>query len=185
MRPITICVFCSASNRIPSHYEDLAEDTGRMIAERGWALVTGGESVSMMGAIARAVRAGGGHTIGIVPESLRAKADHHCSELVVTASMSERKAMMIARSDALLALPGGVGTCDEIFESWTSRMLVPHQKPLVVLDHDGHFRELVSWVDRMSEAGFISDEWRSALKVASTISEALDMCCTAAAPVAP
>lgn len=179
MRPLSVCVFCSASNRIPFHYQDLAAQAGRMIAARGWTLVTGGESVSMMGAIAGAARAGGGRTVGVVPESLRHRADHASDELVVTASMSQRKATMIARSDALLALPGGVGTCDEIFESWTSRMLGPHAKPLVVLDHLGHFRELVSWADRMREVGFISDEWRSALRIADDLSDALDMCAAA------
>ncbi len=143
-------------------------------------MVTGGESISMMGTVACTARALGGRTIGVVPKSLLHHADHSSDELLVTASMSERKATMIARSDALLALPGGVGTCDEIFESWMSRMLVPHAKPLVVLDHHGHFRELVMWVDRMLEAGFINHDWRSALQITEDLTEALDLCAVAA-----
>lgn len=176
MSALSVCVFCSASNRIPIQYENLAFRAGRLIAERRWTLVTGGESVSMMGAVASAARAAGGRTVGVVPEALLHRADQACDELVVTTSVSERKAVMIGRSDALLALPGGVGTCDEIFESWTSRMLLPHTKPLVVLDHQGHFRELVAWVDRMREAGFVSDEWHSVLRVAEDLDDALDLC---------
>ncbi|WP_243795383.1 TIGR00730 family Rossman fold protein [Saccharopolyspora gloriosae] len=182
MHPLSVCVFCSASTSIPRTYQDLAAETGRGIAERGWTLVTGGEAVSMMGAVADAARAAGGRTVGVVPEALLHEADRDAGELVVLPSVSQRKATMITRSDALLALPGGVGTCDEIFESWTTRMLVPHSKPLVLLDHEGHFGELVSWTDRMHRTGFISHEWRSALRVATTVAEALDMC-EAEAPV--
>ena len=132
----------------------------------------------MMGAVAAGARAAGGHTVGVVPEALRHRADRAVDELRVTSSMAERKAVMIARSDALLALPGGVGTCDEIFEAWTSRMLLPHAKPLVVLDHRGHFRELVAWIERMLEAGFVSREWRRALLVADDLDRALDLCTT-------
>lgn len=185
MSPLSVCVFCSASNRIPAQYGNLAARAGRLIAERGWTLVTGGESVSMMGAVAVAARTAGGRTVGVVPESLLHRADQACDELVVTASLSERKAVMIARSDALLALPGGVGTCDEIFASWTSRMLLPHRKPLVVLDHQGHFRELVTWVNRMREAGFVSDEWRSVLGIAESLDEALDLCAAVGETVLP
>ncbi|OLE21760.1 MAG: Rossman fold protein, TIGR00730 family [Catenulispora sp. 13_1_20CM_3_70_7] len=180
MKPIAVCVFCSASDGIPGRYPELAARAGRMIAERGWTLVTGGESVSMMGAIARAARSAGGRTVGVVPEPLLGRADRAADELVVTGTVGERKAAMIDRSDAVLALPGGVGTCDEIFESWTSRMLGPHAKPLVLLDHDGHFRELVSWIDRMHRVGFISDSWHGALRVADELGAALDLCAGAA-----
>ncbi|MEU8683405.1 TIGR00730 family Rossman fold protein [Streptomyces sp. NPDC048611] len=173
---ISVCVFCSSAEGIAPQHIELAELTGTRIAERGWTLVSGGESVSMMGAVARGARALRGTTVGIVPESLLHRADHEAAELLVTETMAHRKAAMVKRADVLLALPGGVGTCEEIFESWTAWTLGAHTKPLVLLDPGGHFAELLAWVDSATRRGFISARARRFLTAAASVDEALAEC---------
>ncbi|MFI1240342.1 LOG family protein [Nocardia salmonicida] len=176
MGSISIAVFCSASEEVDDQYRRFAEEVGRCIGDRGWTLVTGGQSASMMGAVADGARTVGGRTIGVIPASLLHKADPNSHELVRVSSISERKETMIARADAILALPGGVGTCDEIFMSWTEVMAGPRRKPLVVLDDSGHYSELIMWIDRMVSCGFIGKEHRQAISVVERISDALDEC---------
>ena len=132
----TVCVFCSSSLTIDGRYLDLARDAGTAIALRGWSLVSGAGSISMMGELGRAVRAGGGWTVGVIPDALVARevADHDSDEFIVTRDMRQRKAIMDERSDAFLALPGGIGTLEELVEVWTARSLNMHHKPVVVLD---------------------------------------------------
>src|SRR4051794_41885148 len=110
-RSLTIAVFCSSSEDIPRHYVELAAEVGTELARRGHSLVSGGGSVSCMGAVARAARAGGARTVGVIPRVLHALevADHGADELVVTDDMRARKGLMDARSDAFLTLPGGLG----------------------------------------------------------------------------
>ncbi len=155
-----VCVFCSSSDAIDPHYFELADETGRAIGEQGWTLVSGGGSVSMMGRLARAVRASGGHTIGVIPQALKDRevADLQAHELVVTHDMRQRKGVMDERSDAFSALPGGIGTLEELMEVWTSRSLTMHDKPVVVVDPWGDYallrQQVKLWVDR----GFVSEE---------------------------
>jgi uncharacterized protein (TIGR00730 family) len=130
----------------------------------------------MMGAVAAAARAGGARTLGVVSRSLLVRADLESDELVVTESMGERKARMVAHAHALLVLPGGIGTCEELFEAWTGRILGVHAKPIVLLDVNGYFSGLLSWLRGVGERGFAR---RSALDVvtrASNVAEALDAC---------
>lgn len=133
---MNVCVFCSSSQKIDPKYLDLATRVGAELAERGHTLVSGGATVSCMGAVTSAARAAGGRTIGVIPQVLVDVeiADRGSDELVVTADMRERKGVMDARSDAFLVLPGGIGTLEELFEIWTARVLGIHAKPLVILD---------------------------------------------------
>ena len=173
-----ICVFCSSSERIhPAHLE-LAAELGAELARRGHDLVSGGGRVSMMGAVARAARAGGARTTGVIPRSMveREWADHDSDELLVVDTMRERKAQMEARADAFLALPGGIGTCEELFEVWTAGALGLHAKPVVVLDPDGHYAGLLEWVRGMGERGFVRDAALRRLAVAADVDTALDAC---------
>ena len=112
---------------------------GAAIAERGWTLVSGGGNVSAMGALASAARARGGRTVGVIPKALvhREVADVEADELIVTDTMRERKQMMEDRADAFIALPGGIGTLEELFEAWTAGYLGMHDKPVVMLDPSG------------------------------------------------
>ena len=176
MSDLAVCVFCSAATSIDERYLALADEVGRAIAGRGWTVVSGGEIVSMMGAVATAARGAGGRTIGVVPDALVHRADRQCDELVVVPTMSDRKASMMDRADALLALPGGLGTCEEIFQAWSARALSEHLKPLIALNYERHFSELLSWLDRLGSNGFISNWSRDLLFVASDVAAAMEMC---------
>jgi uncharacterized protein (TIGR00730 family) len=173
----TICVFCASSEHIDPRFINLATDVGTEIARRGYDLVSGGGSVSCMGALARAVRAGGGRTIGVIPQALieMEVADHDADELVVTRDMQERKGLMERRSDAFLALPGGLGTLDEIFEIWVSRSLGLHEKPLVVLDPDGVFSLMRAQIDDLVLRGFARPAVRDAIYWTKDMAEAFDL----------
>ena len=153
-----VCVYCASAEGIEERHIALAAEVGRRIAKRGWSLVSGGGRRSMMGAVAAAARAGGAHTTGIIPRSMVELewADHASDELLVVDSMRERKAQMEARADAFLALPGGLGTCEELFEIWTSGYLRLHTKPVVLLDPDGHWAGLLVISDRRLPA---LDQW--------------------------
>jgi uncharacterized protein (TIGR00730 family) len=174
---VAVCVFCSSSDRIDQSYIQLAEAAGKQIARRGWTLVSGGGSVSSMGAVARATRAGGAHTIGVIPEVLvdTEVADHDCDELVVTADMRQRKAEMERRSDAFLALPGGIGTLEELLEIWVARTLGLHTKPVVIVDLDGVYAHLRQQIDLLVEREFMRPVARDLLLWASTAEEAFGL----------
>jgi len=155
-----VCVFCSSSTRIDSRYLDLAAAVGTALAAQGWDVVSGAGSISMMGALARAARAAGARTIGVIPEALVALevADHDSDEFIVTRDMRQRKGLMDERSDAFLALPGGIGTLEELIEVWTARSLNMHHKPVVVLDPWGDFDHLHALLRHWEERGFVREE---------------------------
>jgi uncharacterized protein (TIGR00730 family) len=172
-----ICVYCASSERIEPRYIDLAADVGTELARRGHGLVSGGGSVSCMGAVARAARAGGAHTVGVIPQALidMEIADHEADELIVTPDMRERKREMDRRADAFLALPGGIGTLEEIFEIWVSRSLGMHHKPLVVLDPDGVYDMLRAQVDDLVLRGFARPAARDAIAWTTSIRDAFNL----------
>ena len=171
-----VCVFCSSSGRIDPVHVALAAAVGTEIARRGHTLVSGGGSVSCMGAVARAARAGGARTVGVVPRALvdLEVADHDADELVVTDDMRSRKAGMDERADAFLALPGGLGTLEELLEIWVSRTLAMHGKPVVVLDPDGVFDPLRAQVDLLVEQGFVRPGARDAVHWVRDVAAAFD-----------
>ena len=171
-----VCVFCSSSDRIDPSYVELAAAVGTELARRGHSLVSGGGSVSCMGAVARAARAGGAATVGVIPRVLldMEVADHDADDLLVTDDMRARKGLMDARSDAFLTLPGGLGTLEELLEIWVSRTLAMHGKPVVVLDPDGLYDPLRAQVDVLVERGFVRDGARDAITWATTVAEAFD-----------
>lgn len=172
----TICVFCASSERIDPSYVELAYDVGAELARRGHDLVSGGGSVSCMGAVARAARAGGARTVGVIPHALTQMeiADQDADELVVTDDMRARKGEMDRRADAFLTLPGGVGTVEELMEIWVSRVLLMHDKPVVVLDPDGVFAPLREQVDLLIQRGFARPSVRDAVAWVTTVSAAFD-----------
>ena len=152
-----ICVYCSSSLSIDSRYLDLASEVGHAIAREGWSLVSGGGSISMMGAVGRAVRHSGGHTLGVIPQALidREICDHDSDELIVVDNMRARKGLMEKHADAFLALPGGIGTLEELIEIWVGRFLNFHQKPVVVLDPFDDFALLRQQMDHLATRGFM------------------------------
>jgi uncharacterized protein (TIGR00730 family) len=152
-----ICVYCSSSEAIDPVYRALAVAVGMRIAADGHSLISGGGRVSMMGAVARAARGGGAHTTGVIPAHLMPLevADTDADELIVVETMRERKRLMDGRSDAFLALPGGIGTLEELFEVWTASSLGMHPKPVVVLDPDGFYEPLWTYLSALAGRGFV------------------------------
>jgi len=179
MKPLAVCVFC-ASGPVPEPFLGLAGEVGAAIAARGWRLVSGGGRVSMMGAVARAAREGGARTVGVIPEALVAHevADDQSDELVVVADMRTRKGEMDARSEAVLALPGGLGTLEELFEAWTSGYLRMHDKPVVVLDPDGFYAPLSTCLEGLVGTGFVSERGMAGVVRTTTVDAALDALAT-------
>jgi uncharacterized protein (TIGR00730 family) len=171
-----ICVFCASSERIAPHYVDLAAQVGAELARRGHSLISGGGSVSCMGAVARAAREGGARTVGVIPEALLQWeiADEDADELVVTVDMRSRKGEMDGRADAFLTLPGGLGTLEELMEIWVARTLRMHDKPLVVLDPDGIFAPLREQTDLLIRKGFARESVNDAIVWADTVEAAFD-----------
>jgi len=172
----TICVFCASSSAIPPRYIDLAAEVGGELARRGHSLVTGGGSVSAMGAVARAARAGGAYTVGVIPRAIMELeiADHDADELVVVDTMRERKGEMDRRSDAFITLPGGIGTLEELLEVWTARTLRMHNKPVVVCDPDDAFAPLRAQIDQIVSRGFARASICDSLVWTTSAYDALD-----------
>ena len=170
-------MYCAASPRHPELLE-LAGRVGEAIADRGWTLVSGGGNVSAMGAVAAGARSHGGRTVGVIPKALvhRELADIDADELIVTDTMRQRKQVMEERSDAFLALPGGIGTLEELFESWTAGYLGMHDKPLVLLDPNGHYDGLRRWLDSLVPTGYVSQAALDRLAVTDDVEAALDLC---------
>ena len=170
-----ICVYC-ASGPVDDEYPDLASRMGTAIATGGHTLISGGGNVSMMGAVATATRAAGGRTVGIIPRGLMARevADLDADELVVTETMRERKRLMDERSDGFITLPGGIGTLEELFETWTGGFLGEHHKPVALLDHRGFYQPMLTWLDDLCGRGFVSAKALARLRVVPTVELALD-----------
>ena len=170
-----IAVYCASSNRIDPGHLELAAEVGAEVARRGHTLVTGGGSVSMMGAVGRAARDAGGHTVGVIPDALVAMevADADSDELVLVGTMRERKREMDDRADAFVVLPGGIGTLEEFFEVWTAGTLGMHAKPVVVLDPDGFYAPLWAWLEDLEARGFVRRTALDLLLLARTVPEAI------------
>jgi uncharacterized protein (TIGR00730 family) len=161
MTPVkSLCVYCSSSRELAPEYYAGAEAVGRGMAARGWGLVYGGGKVGMMGATARAVKRGGGRVVGVIPEFMKARelAYDEADELHVVATMAERKAAMIARAAGFLALPGGVGTLEEVAEVITLRYLAQIDKPVVFLNQNGFYDDLLRFFRRMADERFRGTE---------------------------
>lgn len=173
----SVCVFCASSVSEPAALA-LARQLGEEIGRRGWRLVTGGGSVSMMGEVVEGTRAKGGYTLGVIPEKLRARevADIYSDELIVVDTMRERKRAMDEASEAFIILPGGIGTLEEFFEVWTSRFLGFHDRPVVICDPDGFYAPLLSWLGDLVRRGFVQEAAMRALNVATSVEETLDVC---------
>ena len=153
-----VAVFCSSSANIEKRYVDLAYDLGTALALNNIDLVWGGGQVSMMGAVAKAVRQGGRKTYGVIPEHLTnlELSDPEADEMFVVDTMRNRKQKMDDLSDAFIVLPGGIGTLEEFFEIWTAKYLGFHNKPLVVCDPDGVYAQLRTALDYLIDLNFMN-----------------------------
>lgn len=170
-------MYCASADQIDPAYLALANAVGSRLAHGGHSLVSGGGRVSMMGAVAAAARAGGARTVGIIPSHLVAYevADTEADELVVVDTMRERKRGMEDRSDAFLALPGGIGTLEELFEVWTAASLGMHDKPVIVLDTDGFYDPLWAYLGALRAKGFVRQAALDVLQRVATVDAAFEL----------
>jgi hypothetical protein len=157
----SVTVFCGSSDLVEDKYYAAARELGEKLAQRGWRLVYGGGSVGLMGVLSRAVLAHGGHVTGVIPKALLdlGVGERGVSELIVTDGLRDRKAIMDERGDAFVALPGGLGTLEEVLEALTLKQLGYHLKAIAVLDLDGYFNPLWTQIQNGIDIGFIRPEF--------------------------
>jgi uncharacterized protein (TIGR00730 family) len=179
-----ITVFCGSSAGVRPEYGAAADELGHTLAELGLTLVYGGASVGLMGRVADAALAHGGRVVGIIPEALASKELAHrgLTELHVVQSMHARKQMMAERADAFVALPGGVGTLEELFEVWTWAQLGHHDKPCALLDVAGYYERLAEFLDHTAAEGFVRPAHREMLIVETDAHRLLDRLASYRAP---
>lgn len=173
----SICVFCGSQSGHDSAYAEAARAFGRLLATRGIRVVYGAGNVGLMGVLADAALAAGGQVIGVIPQRLvdRELAHQRLTELRIVTSMHERKALMAELSDAFVALPGGLGTYEELFEVLTWSQLGIYNKPCGCLNVRGYFTPLAALLDHAVNEGFLRPEHRNNLSMASNAEELLDL----------
>jgi uncharacterized protein (TIGR00730 family) len=178
-----LAVYCGSASGSRSEFADATRATAAAMVSRGVDLVYGGGRLGLMGIIADSVLAGGGRVYGVIPKALvQLEVAHQgISELRTVETMHERKAEMTDLADAFLALPGGIGTLDELFEAWSWNALGYHKKPLCLLNVDGFWDGMIAFIDHATESGFLSGQRRSQLLVASNPEDALELLDEAAA----
>jgi len=171
-----ICVYCGSNAGTNPHYARAARELGELFATRGLGLVYGGGKVGLMGMLADAALAKGAEVIGVIPAALQVREVGHTglTELRVVETMHERKALMEDLADAFVALPGGLGTLDELFEILTWAQLGMHNKPCGLLDVDGYFKPLLAWLDHATSEGFVRPEHRAMIMMDTDGARLLD-----------
>ncbi len=171
-----IAVFCGSASGSDTEFAEQATLLGKIIARKGYGLVYGGAHVGLMGAVADGVLSEGGKVIGVIPEFLKKKELEHknITEIHVVETMHERKALMSKLSDAIIALPGGYGTLEELFEMLTWSQLALHKKPIGILNVDGYYDPLIEMSEKMIEKGFLKEEYRKILIVENKVDNLLD-----------
>lgn len=164
--PLSVCVYCGSRSGDDPAYAAAARAVGQLIGERGWRLVYGGGRVGLMGELANAALAAGAKVTGVIPHALVAREQGHggLDELIVVDSMHERKRLMAEHSDAFVALPGGIGTFEELFETWTWLQLGYHAKPVGVLNVAGYYDGLLAFLDHGVARGFMTREQHTLLR---------------------
>lgn len=169
-----LAVFCGSSSGHDPLYTQTTRELGLFMAAQGVDLVYGGGRTGLMGCIADAVLDGGGKVYGVIPEALKEKEVAHTglTELTVVADMHQRKARMAELADAFVALPGGAGTLEEIFETWTWGQLGYHSKPCAFFNVNGFYDPLLNMIDRMTDSGFLKPE-HAAMLIRTAEPEAL------------
>jgi uncharacterized protein (TIGR00730 family) len=176
MRSLTICVFSSSSDAVAPAYFKAASELGQRMAEHGHTLVYGGSNTGLMGELARGVHAGKGKVIGVIPESIRARGVAYdlADEMIVTADLRARKAVMENRSDAFIALPGGFGTLEEVSEVLTLKQLQLHVKPVVLVNTLGFYDKLLALYDHFYAEHFAKEQYRKLYYVAPDVASAIE-----------
>ena len=174
--PFSVCVYCGSRQGTQPGYAALARALGRAIGQRSWQLVYGGGRAGLMGEVADATLAAGGRVVGIIPDSLMRLEVGHAGlhELHVVQTMHQRKQMMAERADAFIAMPGGIGTFEELFEVWTWRHLGYHDRPIGLLDTLGYWTPLLGFLQRSVDQGFMGADQMAMLRVETEVDRLLD-----------
>jgi len=167
----SVCVFCGSRSGVRGEYRAAAEQIGALIAAQGWRLVYGAGDVGLMGAVARAAQSGGAETFGVIPVHLVSHeiAKRDLGAFVITENMHERKKVMFMNSDAIVVLPGGAGSLDELFEVLTWRQLGLHEKPILLLNTAGYWDKLLELLDHVIAQGFADSGLKGYLQAFSTV----------------
>ena len=165
--PLSICVYCGSRHGARPSYTQAARALGQAIGSRGWQLVYGGGRVGLMGEVADATLAAGGRVVGVIPESLKQREVGHAGlhELHVVSTMHLRKQMMAERADVFMALPGGIGTLEELYEVWTWRQLGYHDQPIGLLNIDGYYDHLLRFMAHTVAQEFLSSDHHQVLEI--------------------
>jgi len=171
----SVCVYLGSRDGSSPLWGDVAEQVGRTIAEQGYRLVYGGGRVGLMGRCAEGALAAGGEVVGVIPDALVEREAQHTglTELIRVTDMHTRKARMSALSDAFVALPGGIGTFEELFEIWTWSYLDYHDKPVGLLNVNGFYDTLLAFMDETVQNGFLNEQTRNSLFCDTDISSLL------------
>tara|TARA_B100000902_G_scaffold151770_1_gene148343 strand:+ start:74 stop:646 length:573 start_codon:yes stop_codon:yes gene_type:complete len=176
-----ICVFCASKEGIDEEFQKLAKELGAKIAQKGLGLIYGGAQVGLMGQVADAALENQAEVIGVIPESLADREIAHpgVNSLIVTTDMHERKKTMYDLADAFIALPGGMGTLEEVFEAATWTKLGMHRngiyKPVVLLDNGEFWKDMIRFLDFQVSAGFVSQKSREIVCSAYTVDQAIEL----------
>jgi len=175
-KPLRLCVYCGSRDGSRPEYLQAAERIGTSIGRRGWHMVYGGGRVGLMGRVADAALAAGGSVTGVIPESLMRREVGHTglTHLHVVETMHQRKHRMASGCDAFIALPGGIGTFEELFEVWSWRHLGYHDQPIGLLDTAGYFQPLVTMMAHAIEAGFVTRDQLDMVRVGADPEALLD-----------
>lgn len=173
----SISIFCGSRSGDNPIFSSAASQLGTLIANKKIKLIYGAGNIGLMGVIADACLAANGYVIGVIPTKLVDKEVAHkgLTEIFIVDSMHERKALMASKSDAFIALPGGFGTCDELFEILTWAQLGIHHNPIGILNTEGFFDPLLVWIDQMIGQGFVKPKFRELLLIASKPEDLLDL----------
>ena len=180
--PFSVAVYCGSRDGARPGYRALAQRLGAAIGRRGWQLVYGGGRAGLMGAVADATLAAGGTVVGVIPESLMNLEVGHAglTELHVVQTMHQRKQLMAERSHAFIAMPGGIGTFEELFEVWTWRHLAYHDRPIGLLDAEGYWAPMLQFLRHSVAEGFMGDDQMAMLHSDDQVERLLDTLATRA-----
>lgn len=169
--PFSVCVYCGSRDGADPAFAKAASDVGTMLARKGWRLVYGAGDVGLMGRVARSAQSGGGDTFGVIPQHLMdwevGKTD--LTTFIVTETMHERKKVMLMNAQAVVVLPGGAGSLDELFEAMTWRQLGLHDKPIFILNTNGYWDALLALFDQIIDQGFADASLRDYATVVSDV----------------
>lgn len=181
---LSVCVYCGSRAGDNAAFAEAARAIGQAIGQRGWRLVYGGGRAGLMGSVADAALAAGAEVIGVIPKALMGRELGHggLTELRVVETMHERKRLMAERSDAFVALPGGIGTFEELFEVWTWLQLGYHDKPVGLLNAAGYYDSLLAFLDQSVARGFVPPAQRQLLQVGADADALLDQMAALAQP---